>query len=111
MENSSAAPTSSPPREVAQLPTASPTPARNGSKKPFLYLGIAVAVVLVGLGIDLFATRNHQTTDDAQLDADVIPVAPRVSGPIVKVDVQDNQAVKVGQTLIEIDPADYQAHL
>ncbi|MCV5230831.1 biotin/lipoyl-binding protein, partial [Escherichia coli] len=43
--------------------------------------------------------------------ANVIKVAPRVSGPIVNVAVQDNQEVKMGDLLFEIDPATYQVAL
>jgi membrane fusion protein (multidrug efflux system) len=68
-----------------------------------------LAVVLGGIGIYLFATRNQESTDDAQVEADVVPVAPRVGGSVLRVDITDNQVVKAGQLLVEIDPADYEA--
>ena len=52
--------------------------------------------------------EHHPRTDDAIAEANVIGVAPRVSGPIIKLNVQDNEQVKEGDVLFEIDPADYQ---
>src|SRR5438445_11625790 len=46
-------------------------------------------------------------TDDATARANVVGIAPRVTGQILKLNVQDNQAVKEGDVLFEIDPEDY----
>jgi len=51
------------------------------------------------------------STDDAQVDAHIAPVAPKVSGNIVEVLVDDNQTVKAGQVLLRIDPRDYEARV
>ena len=50
-------------------------------------------------------------TRDGQVRANVVGVAPRVSGPLIRVAVQDNQQVKKGDLLFEIDPSDYQAQV
>src|SRR5689334_2787042 len=50
-------------------------------------------------------------TRDSQVRANIVGIAPRVSGPIVRVAVHDNQAVKKGDLLFEIDPTDFQAQL
>jgi multidrug resistance efflux pump len=50
-------------------------------------------------------------TRDSQVRANVVGIAPRVSGPIIHVAVRDNQQVKVGDLLFEIDPTDYNAQL
>jgi RND family efflux transporter MFP subunit len=50
-------------------------------------------------------------TRDGQVRANIVGIAPRVSGPIVQVAVHDNQEVKKGDLLFEIDPADFQAQL
>ena len=50
-------------------------------------------------------------TRDSQVRANVVGIAPRVSGPVVQVAVHDNQEVKKGDLLFEIDPADFQAQL
>jgi multidrug efflux system membrane fusion protein len=52
--------------------------------------------------------EHHPRTDDAIAEANVVGIAPRVSGPIIKLNVVDNQQVKEGDVLFEIDPADYQ---
>jgi multidrug efflux system membrane fusion protein len=51
--------------------------------------------------------ERHPRTDDATARANVVGLAPRVSGQILKLNVQDNQAVKEGDVLFEIDPEDY----
>jgi multidrug efflux system membrane fusion protein len=51
--------------------------------------------------------ERHPRTDDATARANVVGIAPRVSGQILKLNVQDNQAVKEGDVLFEIDPEDY----
>jgi multidrug resistance efflux pump len=50
-------------------------------------------------------------TRDSQVRANIVGIAPRVSGPIIRVGVHDNQQVKVGDLLFEIDPADFEATL
>jgi multidrug resistance efflux pump len=50
-------------------------------------------------------------TRDAQVRANVVGIAPRVSGPIVRVAVRDNQEVKTGELLFEIDPTDFKAQV
>jgi multidrug resistance efflux pump len=50
-------------------------------------------------------------TRDSQVRANVVGIAPRVSGPIIHVAVRDNQQIKVGDLLFEIDPTDYNAQL
>jgi membrane fusion protein, multidrug efflux system len=54
---------------------------------------------------------SEQRTDDAYLHADLTPLSTRISGTVKKVDVQDYQPVTAGQTLIELDDADYQANV
>ena len=72
---------------------------------------VALAGVLVtGL---LVSQRIGQSprTDDAYLQADVVHMAPDVSGRIVELDVRDNQKVRKGQVLFRIDPEPYQLHV
>ena len=54
---------------------------------------------------------NRPWTRDAQVRADVVKIAPRVSGYIVKVDVKDNQFVRAGKLLFQIDRIPYQLAL
>jgi membrane fusion protein (multidrug efflux system) len=53
--------------------------------------------------------RNRESTDDAQVDGHITPIAAKISGRVQDVLVNDNEAVKAGQVLLKIDPRDYQA--
>ncbi len=75
---------------------------------------ILVAVVIVagaGLTAWWWTTRGRESTDDAQVDAHITPVAARVGGTVLRVRVADNQAVDEGAVLVELDPGDYQIAL
>src|SRR6201993_424521 len=63
----------------------------------------AILITLYVWGI----VERHPRTDDATARANVVGIAPRVAGQTIKLNVQDNQAVKEGDVLFEIDPEDY----
>ena len=54
---------------------------------------------------------GRETTDDAQVDGHITPIAARVGGTVLAVRVRDNENVKPGAVLVEIDPRDYQVAL
>jgi membrane fusion protein, multidrug efflux system len=68
---------------------------------------IVLGAVVLGL-IVLHHTNDHPRTDDAEIFANFIGIAPQVEGPIIRLNVRDNQFVKQGQLLFEIDPRPYQ---
>ena len=73
---------------------------------------LAVAVLLAGVGYGFYwytSGRYLQHTDNAYVEADIAVIAPKISGYVAKVAVTDNQSVKRGDTLLELDPADYGA--
>jgi membrane fusion protein, multidrug efflux system len=70
--------------------------------------GAVVLAAIVGL---LVYYHNRETTDDAQVDGHITPMASKVYGRVAQVLVEDNQPVKAGQVLVKIDPRDYQAAL
>jgi membrane fusion protein (multidrug efflux system) len=73
---------------------------------------IAVAVVAaLGVGAWFYMNRGTESTDDAQVDAHVTPVAARVGGTVLRVPVSDNQPVEAGTVLVEIDTREYQIAL
>jgi membrane fusion protein (multidrug efflux system) len=77
-----------------------------------LRIGIGVAVLIViGIGGWWWLTRNTQSTDDAQVDAHVTPIAARVGGTVLAVPVANNQAVEAGTVLVQIDTRDYEVAL
>jgi multidrug resistance efflux pump len=75
-----------------------------------------VTLVVVCLAVwsawSLYQRYLHDPwTRDGQVRANVVGIAPRVSGPIIRVAVRDNQPIKAGELLFEIDPTDYNAQL
>jgi multidrug efflux system membrane fusion protein len=71
---------------------------------------VSLIVVAGAMIITLYVwaiIERHPRTDDATARANVVGIAPRVSGQTIKLNVQDNQAVKKGDVLFEIDPEDY----
>jgi membrane fusion protein (multidrug efflux system) len=71
----------------------------------------AVVVIAIAAGAWLWATAGRESTDDAQVDASVTPIAARIGGTVLAVPVADNQAVEAGTVLVEIDPRDYRIAL
>ncbi len=72
---------------------------------------MAAVVVVVGavLAWRYFAVR--ESTDDAQIDGHIAPIAARVGGTVVAVNVDDNQEVKAGTVLVRLDDTDYKLAL
>ncbi len=73
-----------------------------------IVLPLAALVVLVGGLLLWHYLTGYESTDDAQVDVHLYPVSARISGYVVKVNVEDNQYVEKGTALVEIDPKDYQ---
>jgi len=69
-------------------------------------LGVALTAVALGLAV-LYRANQHPRTDDAEIFANFIGISPQVEGPIVHLNVQDNQFVKKGDLLFEIDERPY----
>jgi membrane fusion protein, multidrug efflux system len=70
---------------------------------------IVAAILLVIGGVLLWRyLSTYESTDDAQVDVHLYPVSARISGYVIKVNVDDNQWVQAGTVLVEIDPKDYQ---
>jgi multidrug efflux system membrane fusion protein len=70
-------------------------------------VAIAVAAALLGL-LALYRANHYPRTDDAEVFANFIGIAPQVDGPIVRLSVRDNQFVRKGDLLFEIDERPYQ---
>jgi membrane fusion protein (multidrug efflux system) len=76
------------------------------------FIVIAVIIfLLIGAGIFYWRSTFTEDTDDAQVDGDLYQVSSRVTGQVIKVYVDDNQQVKIGDPIAEIDPKDYQVAL
>jgi len=82
-------------------------------RRPGVIVAIAV-LVIVGIGCGAFAmfhSFTHESTDDAFIDVHFVSVAPKIAGRVAVVHVDDNQLVKKGDVLVEIDPRDFQVAL
>jgi membrane fusion protein (multidrug efflux system) len=97
----------------ASAPQASAGDAAKGrsARKPVIILGAILAIAGGAFAYHHQATANQEETDDAQIEADVVPVATRVAGQVLHVRVQDNQRVHAGDVLFEIDPQEYQSRV
>ncbi len=85
---------------------------RPSYKKKRVIVPAITAVLFFFAGIYfMIHSIYYQSTDDAFVEGHIISMAPRVSGPVVKMLIDDNMPVKKGQLLIEIDPNDYEVKL
>jgi membrane fusion protein (multidrug efflux system) len=80
---------------------------RWSSRTKLLLLAGAILLVVGGLAGWRYLS-SYETTDDAQVDAHLYPISARIQGHVTRVCVDDNQYVKQGTVLVEIDPTDYQ---
>ncbi|HMD55476.1 MAG TPA: HlyD family secretion protein, partial [Phycisphaerae bacterium] len=105
----------------AARPAAAPAPApaatlppANGErrKRVFLIGGAILLVLALALGVPWYLhAQQYESTDDAFITADVTYVSPRVAGQVIKVLINDNQLVKAGDLLVQLDPSDYQTQV
>ena len=82
--------------------------------KPIIRYLVTGAIVLVAIAVGVHRWRvylENPWTRDGMVQANVIQIVPRVSGPIVTLPIRDNQFVHAGDLLLEIDPRTYQASL
>ena len=86
---------------------ATPAPARSSAVPKLVFGGVVLALILGG-GYYWLSTRGIESTDDAYTDGTAITISPKVAGYVVKLAIGDNSRVKAGDTILEIDPRDYQ---
>ena len=80
------------------------------SKRVPLLIGVAVLIV-IGAGVWWWISAGRESTDDAQVDAHITPIAARIGGTVLRVPVEANQEVEAGAVLVEIDKRDYEVAL
>jgi len=97
------------PTEELPLEEEAPKASLNSKVRRLVLLGGTVLVAAVA-GL-FFYFHDRESTDDAQVDGHITPVASKIYGRVAEVLVQDNEQVKAGQVLVKIDPRDYQASL
>jgi membrane fusion protein (multidrug efflux system) len=97
------------PREEKSLGS---RPAKSAKKGRVLLAIMAALIVAAAAGAYYFwVLAPYESTDDAAIEGHVTPVAPQISGRVVRVLVRDNQEVKEGDLLLEIDAQDYETRL
>ena len=79
--------------------------------RKYLLTGAVVLVAVVAILITYWDYVTNPWTRDGQVRAQVIQITPRVSGPIVRLPIKDNQLLKAGDLLFEIDPRTFEASL
>ncbi len=88
------------------------TPSTGGRRRIALIVAVVVAVGLIAVAYNYWvANAGYESTDDAYIDGNAVTVAPRVSGAIVSLDIGDNQFVHKGDSLVHIDPRQYNIDL
>jgi membrane fusion protein (multidrug efflux system) len=97
----------SPPSSGATPASGTPRRYTRSNRRRNIVIMVIVLVLIVG-GVFFWRYLNtYESTDDAQVDVHLYPVSARISGYVVKVNVDDNQYVEKGTVLVEIDPKDY----
>lgn len=84
--------------------------ARRKRRRNLIILIVVIVAIVAGLLLWRYLS-SYESTDDAQADVHLYPVSARVSGYVIRVNVNDNQWVNKGDVLVEIDPTDYQVAL
>ena len=80
----------------------------SAKKKRILRVALIVGPLAILAGILFYLhERHYESTDDAFIEAHVIPISARVAGQVTAVHVNDNQTVGKDELLVEIDPSDY----
>ncbi|HVZ83513.1 MAG TPA: HlyD family secretion protein [Terracidiphilus sp.] len=82
-------------------------PVQPKSSRRGIIIVVLVVLVLAGLGLWWRSTYSEDT-DDAQVNGHLIQISSRIAGQVVKVDVDENQYVKAGDPIAELDPRDFQ---
>ena len=88
-----------------QSTTPAETPAKKGNRRAIAIVVVLVLVVVAGFLY--WRSTFTEDTDDAQVDGDLYQVSSRVAGQVTKVLVEENQVVKAGDPIAEVDPKDF----
>ena len=94
-----------------EKPVVAPAPPMSRKRRRGVGIAAGVGIVLVIAATVVYYILRiapYESTDDAFIEGRVTTISPRVSGQVIRLLVNDNQLVKEGELLLEIDPADYQ---
>jgi membrane fusion protein (multidrug efflux system) len=89
-------------------------PQKNPRKRKLLLIGLAIIVILGGLGVwawyEVYG-RWSESTDDAYVNGNVVEITPQVTGTVVSIGADDGDLVREGQVLVQFDPNDSEVAL
>jgi membrane fusion protein, multidrug efflux system len=100
------------PKDDEQKSDAENKPVDPATKRRRIILGVVIGIVLIAgaVGWWLYA-RTYESTDDAQIDGHLNSIASRVAGSVKAVYAENGQPVKAGQSLVDLDPSDYEVQV
>ena len=87
------------------------TAGKRASKRPFVIVGLVILTGVIALVTYFMRARGQESTDDAQVEGDVVAISVRVPGLVVAVPAEDNHRVKKGDLIAQVDDTDYAARL
>ncbi len=91
-----------------QQPDTTPDePAKPKSRRRFIVIGV-LALIVVGALLFWWHSTYYEDTDDAQVNGHLIQISSRIAGQVIQVNVEENQSVKKGDLLVQIDPKDFE---
>ncbi len=93
--------------EQKQDESPDPQPEKPKSRRRFIIIAV-VALLVVGALLFWWHSTYYEDTDDAQVNGHLIQISARIAGQVIKVNVDENQAVEAGTVLVELDPKDFQ---
>ncbi len=93
--------------EEKQDESPDPQPEKPKSRRRFIIIAV-VALLVVGALLFWWHSTYYEDTDDAQVNGHLIQISARIAGQVIKVNVDENQAVEAGTVLVELDPKDFQ---
>jgi len=98
--------------DVEKKPDGEKKPADPATKRKRIVIGVAAGVVVLVAGFLWWQhSQTYESTDDAQIDGHLNPIASRVAGTVKAVYVENDQPVKAGTPLVDLDPRDYEAQV
>lgn len=95
-------------RPLAPIELAKPVKKSGKGKVALLVLGLLLAVGVATAVVYWIGSQGFESTDDATVEGRVIPISPQIAARVEAVRINDNEMVRKGDLLVELDPTDYQ---
>jgi len=93
-----------------EIPDDQPEEPQSRPRRRFIIIGV-VALLVVGAILWWWHSTYYEDTDDAQVDGNIVQISSRIVGHVQDVDVLQNQYVRAGALLVQLDPSDYETAL